>query len=149
LAETMADKRGIGTTPVYDEPGSTAMIHFHAFARTALAVAAFAAVAGAAPAAAQSRDGQDRRVLIDNRSGQTIVYVRGSPSTDSSFGEDRIPDRILAHRQRATVNFDNGSRACVWDLRATLADGRHIDRMSVNVCQVSRWTINRRNDSLN
>jgi hypothetical protein len=148
----MPDKRAIGSTPTTnnnDEPGSTAMIHFRTFARTAVAAAAFAAVAAAAPAAAQSRDGLDRRVSIENRSGQTIVYVRGSPTTASSFGADRIPDRVLAHRQRVTVNFDDGSRACMWDLRATLADGRHIDRMNVNVCRISRWTIDRRNDSLN
>jgi hypothetical protein len=149
----VADKRVIGSTPSdeqQDEPGSTAMIHFRTFARAAFAVAAIAAVAaGAAPAAAQSRDGLDRRVSIENRSGQTIVYVRGSPTTASSFGEDRIPDRVLAHRQNVMVNFDDGSRACMWDLRATLADGRHVDRMNVNVCRISRWTIDRRNNSLN
>jgi hypothetical protein len=115
----------------------------------ALAAAAAAGVAAAAPSIAQSADGNDRRVLIENRSGQTIVYVRGSPSTEPSFGADRIPDRVLGNGQRTVVNFDNGTSACVWDLRATFADGRHIDRMNVNVCRVSRWTVNRRNSSLN
>lgn len=120
------------------------MFHFRS-----LALAAAAAGLVAAPLSAQSADGQDRRIQIENRSGQTIVYVRGSPTTSSSFGEDRIPDRILGSGQRTVVNFDNGSRACMWDLRVTLADGRNIDRMNVNVCRVSRWTINRNSNSLN
>jgi hypothetical protein len=121
------------------------MFHFRSLAFAAAALAGLAAI----PAAAQSADGNDRRILIENRSGQTIVYVRGSPTTDSSFGADRIPDRILADRQQTIVNFDNGSRACMWDLRATLADGTNVDRMNVNVCQVSRWTINQGGNSVN
>ena len=121
------------------------MFHFRSLA---LAAAGAAASLAAIPATAQSADGFDRRVLIDNRSGQTIVYVRGSPTTNSSFGPDRIPDRILGNRQRTIVNFDDGSRACQWDLRVTLADGRHIDRMNVNVCRVARWTINARNNRI-
>ena len=114
----------------------------------ALAAIAAAGVAAAAPSIAQSADGNDRRILIENRSGQSIVYVRGSPSTDPSFGADRIPDRVVRNGQRTIVNFDDGTSACLWDLRATLADGRHIDRMNVNVCRISRWTVNRRNSNL-
>ncbi len=121
------------------------MFHFRSLALAAAAVAGLAAI----PAAAQSADGNDRRILIENRSGQAIVYVYGSPTTESSFGADRIPDRVLANGQRTIVNFDNGSRACMWDLRATLADGRNVDRMNVNVCRVSRWTIDRSENSLN
>jgi hypothetical protein len=125
------------------------MIKLNAFTRTFLSVALVAGIAGAsAPAAAQaSRDGQDRRVLIQNRAGQPILYVRGSPTTDSSFGEDRIPDRIIAAGQQSVVDFDSGSRACMYDLRVTMADGTNVDRMNVNVCRVSQWTIgNRTND---
>lgn len=129
------------------------MIRFAAFARSAFAPAAFAlaavaATAGAGPAFAQGADGLDRRVLIDNRSGQTILYVRGSPTDAASFGADRIPDRTLGHGQSTVVDFDNGSGACMYDLRVTLTDGRHVDRMNVNVCRVSRWTINARSNDL-
>lgn len=123
------------------------MFHFRSLALAAAATAAIGLAA--APAAAQSADGQDRRILIQNCSGQNIVYVRGSPTTASSFGPDRIPNTILGNGQQTIVNFDNGSSACMWDLRATLADGRHVDRMNVNVCRVSRWTINRNDNSLN
>lgn len=122
------------------------MIRFAAFPRFALALGAVASLAAAVPAAAQGVDGLDRRVLIDNRSGQTILYVRGSPTSDPSFGEDRIPDRLIGNRQSSVVDFDSGTRDCLYDLRVTLMDGSNVDRMNVNVCRVSRWTINRRNN---
>lgn len=122
------------------------MIRFAAFARTAIAAAALAAVA--APVFAQSADGQDRRVLIENRSSQSILFVRGSPTTESSFGDDRIPDRTIGSGQNSVVDFDNGTRDCMYDLRVTLADGSNIDRMNVNVCRVSRWTIADRSNQL-
>jgi len=124
------------------------MIRFAAFARTAVAAAALAAAAAGAPAFAQSSDGQDRRVLIENRSSQAILYVRGSPTTDPSFGADRIPDRTIGTGQSGVVDFDNGSRACMYDLRVTLADGSNVDRMNVNVCRVARWTIGNRSNEL-
>jgi hypothetical protein len=122
------------------------MIRIAAFARNVLPAAAL--VAAAAPAIAQSADGQDRRLLIENRSSQAILYVRGSPTTDSSFGEDRIPDRLIARGQSSVVDFDSGSRACMYDLRVTLADGSNVDRMNVNVCRVARWTIGERSNEL-
>jgi hypothetical protein len=125
------------------------MIRFNLFARSAFAFAAAAAtLASAAPSFAQAADGLDRRVLIDNRSGQTILYVRGSPVADESFGPDRIPDRTLGHGASAIVDFDSGTGDCMYDLRVTLTNGRNIDRMNVNVCRVSRWTINRRSNDL-
>jgi hypothetical protein len=125
------------------------MIRFAATTRTAFAAAALAAVAAAAaPAFAQSVDGQDRRVTIENRSSQTILFVRGSPTTDPSFGEDRIPDRTIGRGASDVVDFDNGGSACMYDLRVTLADGSNVDRMNVNVCRVSRWTIGNRSNEL-
>lgn len=125
------------------------MIKLNAFARTALSLALVAGIAGAsAPASAQGRDGQDRRVLIQNQASQPILYVRGSPTTQSSFGGDRIPDRVIATGTQTVVDFDSGGSACMYDLRVTMADGTNIDRMNVNVCRVSRWTIGDRTNDL-
>ena len=119
------------------------------FATTAAAMFAFAAVGlSAAPASAQSRDGQDRRIVVENLSGQTIMYVRGSPTSHSSFGADRIPNTVLADGQSVTVDFDSGSRECQYDLRVTLTSGEHIDRMNVNVCRLTHWTIGARSNTI-
>ena len=76
------------------------MTNLAAFARTAFSLTALAAIAvTAVPSAAQaSRDGEDRRVLIENRASQPILYVRGSPTSNPSFGDDRIPDRTIGDR---------------------------------------------------
>lgn len=124
------------------------MIRITAFARSAFALAAVATLASASPTFAQAGDGFDRRLLIDNRSGQTVMYVRGSPVAAASFGADRIPDRTLGHGDTAVVDFDSGTGDCMYDLRVTLANGQNVDRMNVNVCRVSRWTINRRSNDL-
>lgn len=125
------------------------MTAFASLARAALSLSALASIAVAsAPAAAQSRDGQDRRVLIENQSNQAILYVRGSPTSESSFGDDRIPDRVIGTGQSSVVDFDSGTTACMYDLRVTLADGSNVDRMNVNVCRVSRWTIGNRTNSI-
>lgn len=125
------------------------MIRFTAFARTALTLGAVAALGAATPSFAQSADGLDRRVLIQNRSNQNILYVRGSPTSDSSFGEDRIPNGVIGRGQSIVVDFDSGTRECMYDLRVTLMNGRHIDRMNVNVCRATRWTINRSGSAIN
>lgn len=115
-----------------------------AFRKAALSLAAVAAIAfGPVEAVAQSSDGEDRRVLIENRSGQTIIYVHGSPTSHSDFGPDRIPDRVISNGQQTVVDFDSGTRHCMFDLRATLADGRNVDRFNVNVCRISHWRISR------
>ena len=124
------------------------MIRTSLFARSAFALAAVATLASASPTFAQAGDGFDRRLLIDNRSGQTVMYVRGSPTAAASFGADRIPDRTLGHGDTAVVDFDSGTGDCMYDLRVTLANGQNVDRMNVNVCRVSRWTINRRSNDL-
>ena len=121
----------------------------NAFSRTAFSLTATAALFAAVPAAAQTgADGQDRRVLIENQSSQTILYVRGSPTSDPSFGPDRIPDRVIAAGQSSVVDFDSGSRECLYDLRVTMADGSNVDRMNVDVCRVGRWTIGARGNDL-
>jgi hypothetical protein len=120
-----------------------------AFARTAFAFAALAAATVATPSAAQrSADGLDRRVQIENRTSQAILYVRGSPTSDPSFGPDRIPDRVVGSGRSTVVDFDSGTRDCLYDLRVTLADGSNVDRMNVNVCRVVRWTIGNRSNQL-
>lgn len=119
------------------------------FARSAFAFTAAAALAvSATPAQARSADGQDRRVAIENQSGQAIVYVYGSPASQSDFGEDRIPDRVIANGEASVVDFDSGTRECRYDLRVTLADGSNVDRMGVNVCQAAHWTVGRRTNAV-
>ena len=40
------------------------------------------------------------------------------------------------------VDFDDGTGACLFDIRARFADGDVVDRRQINVCQVSTLTFN-------
>ncbi len=86
-------------------------------------------------------DGRDRRVRISNQSGQTITVIKGSPSSRSEWGEDRIPTTTLSDGSSVIVDFNDNNGECSYDLMATLADGTKLAQRAVNVCQVGEWTV--------
>lgn len=96
--------------------------------------------APAASAAAGSA-AADRRVRITNNSGQTITLIKGSAASDSNWGNDRIPAGVLRASDSVVVDFNDNNGECVYDLQATLADGTERVRRTVNVCQITDWTI--------
>ncbi len=95
----------------------------------------------AAPAvqARGSGDGNNRDITIQNRTGETIMYLYWSNVAASNWGEDRLGSGVLANRQDWNVTVDDGSGACRFDFMARLPNGREIERRNVNVCAV--WTV--------
>lgn len=83
----------------------------------------------------------DRRVRINNMSGQTITLIRGSAASDRTWGADRIPSGVLNTGASVIVDFNDNNGECVYDLQATLQDGSERVQRAVNVCQVTDWTI--------
>lgn len=83
----------------------------------------------------------DRRVVIDNRSSANICEVYGSNVNRDSWEEDILGRDILPAGERVRINFNDGSGACRFDLKAVTCDGRSIIRRNVNVCQITTWTI--------
>ena len=83
----------------------------------------------------------DRRVRIVNNSGQTIQYLRGSPSSDQAWGADRIPTMTLSAGRSTIVDFDDGNGECSYDLQAQFPDGSTREQRGVNICQVSEWIV--------
>lgn len=83
----------------------------------------------------------DRRVRIVNNSGQTIQYLRGSPSSDQAWGADRIPTMTLSAGRSTIVDFDDGNGECRYDLQAQFPDGSTREQRGVNICQVSEWIV--------
>lgn len=84
---------------------------------------------------------QDRRVRVNNASGQTITLIKGSPTSDSDWGQDRIPAGVLRPGATVVIDFNDGNGECVYDLQATLQDGTLRVRRGVNVCRVVDWTV--------
>lgn len=85
--------------------------------------------------------GQDRRLRINNASGQTVTIIRGSATSQNDWGQDRIPSGVLRTGNTVMVDFNDGNGECVYDLQATMQDGTLRVRRGVNVCSALDWTI--------
>lgn len=90
---------------------------------------------------APTADGRDRRVRINNQSGQTVTLVKGSPVSHNEWGRDRIPTTTLGNGQSIIVDFNDNNGECSYDLQATLQDGTERAQAGVNICQITDWTI--------
>lgn len=95
--------------------------------------------AQAAPAQQQQ---YNRDVRLINQTGDTIMYLRWSDENQSSYGDDRLGSDVLGNGEYWDVTIDDGSGACVYDLKATTAGGRDVIRNGVNVCAVSSVVFN-------
>lgn len=105
----------------------------------------------AAPAAAPQQQAQaappaqqqyNRDVRLINQTGDTIMYLRWSDENQSSYGDDRLGSEVLGNGEYWDVTIDDGTNACIYDLKATTAGGRDVIRNRVNVCAVSSVTFN-------
>lgn len=86
-------------------------------------------------------DNFDRRVRIVNNSRQTISLLKGSPTSDNDWGQDRIPTLTLSAGQSTIVDFNDNNGECRYDLQATFQDGSTREQRDVNICQVSQWIV--------
>lgn len=124
-------------------------------ARKTLAVVALAAAFGligaaetasaalAAPAgAAQSRDGQNRRVRIHNQTGAALQQLRAADVRTGEFGANLLGGAV-ASGSSAQVLIDDGQGGCLYDLRAELAGGQVLLRENVNVCRIADFYLTR------
>ncbi len=91
---------------------------------------------------------QDRRLRINNASGQTVTLIRGSATSDSDWGQDRIPTGVLRSGSSVILDFNDGNGECVYDLQATLQDGTQRIRRGVDVCRAADWTITQDNSDV-
>lgn len=98
---------------------------------------------GANLVATQSRDGYDRRVLIKNRTGWTMLRFYASDSRTDDWEEDILGDDVLENGRDLRINIDDGSGACVYDFKAQFTNGEELTRFRINVCEVSEYTYTR------
>jgi hypothetical protein len=103
---------------------------------------AIAAALAAASAFAGSAEALDRRVRVVNNTSQTMVKLQASNIGTNSWEEDILGSGVLASGRAITVNMNDGTGYCVFDLKATFRSGATAIRRRVNICQVGTWTIN-------
>ena len=106
------------------------------FARRAVLGAVVAiAVAGTATASVQ-----DRRVRVHNDTGVTLTHLYSTSSGQADWGGDILGSDVIGAGQSIIVDFDDGSGACIFEIRARFADGDVLEEYRINVCQVSDLT---------
>lgn len=114
------------------------------FLMAAVAAAAFLAPVG--EASAQSFDGKNRWVSINNHSTyRTVVTVYAVPSRHNVgriSGGDLIPRGTIRPGESYSVNFDDGRGTCYYDIRATSdTPGRDWVVRDFNVCALGHWNL--------
>jgi hypothetical protein len=98
--------------------------------------AALLAIGLSGPALAQTTDPSFR---LNNRSGQTINEVYVSSSQVSSWGQDRLGADVLPAGRTLIIRLPNGQ--CVNDIKVVFANGRPLERMRVNTCNITDYNI--------
>jgi hypothetical protein len=96
---------------------------------------------GGAAAQAQSFDRYDRRVEVINQTSVPLWSFFASTARTDSWEEDILGSDILLPGRSLTVNIDDGSGYCRYDLKAVLADGREVTEFDFDVCSMASWTI--------
>lgn len=86
-------------------------------------------------------DGKNRKVTIQNISGQTIRELYASPITAKTWEEDLLGSKTLSAGQSLSANIDNGTTECYYDLKAVLANGKIFEQRKINVCAAQKWVI--------
>lgn len=104
------------------------------FARRALLGAVIATVAAGA---AFAQDGHDRRVMVHNNTGVTLTHLYSTNSGQADWGGDILGAGVIGDGEAVMVDFDDGTGACLFDVRARFADGDVVEQYRINVCQVS------------
>ena len=107
-----------------------------ALAAAAVAFTSLSTASWAAP------DNKNRRVTVENISGQSINYLYASPITSKTWEEDLLGERgTIPAGTSKVANIDNGTTQCFYDLKVKFANGREFEKRNVNVCAVSKWII--------
>ena len=96
----------------------------------AAAVLATAATT-AAPAFAQC----DTRFTLRNTSRVQVNEFYYGPSSQSSWGNDRLGSNVLP--PGGSVSYNPGGRGGSYDFRVVWANGERADLMRVNICEAS------------
>ena len=76
---------------------------------------------------------QDFRIV--NNTGQAIMTLNVSPTTEDSWGPDILGVEILAPEEQADISFDNDTEECLWDIRVTYEDGDVGAWQGINLCE--------------
>ncbi|MFC7542945.1 hypothetical protein ACFQU2_30595 [Siccirubricoccus deserti] len=74
-----------------------------------------------------------------NQSGQVIEQFYASPSSENSWGPDRLGDEVVQPGARFAVRLPAGE--CTYDLRWVLQGGQAQERRRLNLCETVDYAV--------
>ena len=83
----------------------------------------------------------NRVVQIGNSTGVTMTRFYASNTNRNSWEEDIFGADVLSSGRSINVDIDDGSGACLFDLKAEFADGDVVIENDFNVCTRGSWTV--------
>jgi hypothetical protein len=96
-------------------------------------IAGFAA-ASVALAIAGSASAHDNRMWVTNVTNHTLTNLFASRIADPHYHGDWLGDRELAPGQSMLVDFDDGTGACLMDIKGVFSDHTSV-HLRANVCR--------------
>jgi hypothetical protein len=106
---------------------------------TVVGALAFAAVAGATAGSAMA-DRYDRHVTFVNHYDASLMYLYATHVDQTSWGYDHLGQYVVDPGYEITVNLNDYSGYCRFDILAEFADGSTETYWGVNVCEVGEVT---------
>jgi hypothetical protein len=99
-------------------------------------LAALFGLLAATSATAQSNDPSFR---IVNNTQMAVNEVYASPSTDRSWGQDRLGAEVIRPGATHIIRLPPGD--CTYDIRIVYQDGRAEERRAVNTCAITDFVL--------
>ena len=104
---------------------------------------------GEAPAGNESAGGGEQAsgsgarqdFSIVNNTGQAVMTLNVSPTSEEQWGPDILGRDVLANGETAQIQFERGESQCNWDIRVTYEDGDTGDWRNVNLCETATVTL--------
>jgi hypothetical protein len=74
-----------------------------------------------------------------NQTGQVIVQFYASPTSENSWGPDRLGDEVVNPNARFAVRLPEGD--CTYDLRWVMEGGQSQERRGLNMCTMVDYVV--------
>lgn len=85
-------------------------------------------------------DSQNRVVDIVNQTNAPMQFS-ASNATQSLWRSEQFSSASIGSGRYITLNFDDGTGACIFDFKAEFSNGREARRDNINVCVETAWTV--------
>jgi hypothetical protein len=93
----------------------------------------------AAPPRSQPQQGGNPSFNLINRSGRVIEQVFASPSSQDSWGTDRLGNDTVPPGQRFAIRLPLGE--CLYDIRIVFQGGQDQERLRVDACAITDYVV--------